>query len=92
MRVEGTPRRLVAILEGLAPRQRADESRVRGPPASVSSKGVNAIGPENELIEREYARIGLVHGRLEQQMGTGIDIYAVCNLCSLTLTLPSWNK
>ena len=33
--VEGTPRRLAVVVRGLAPRQRADESRVRGPPASV---------------------------------------------------------
>jgi hypothetical protein len=36
VRVQGTPRRLAVMVEGLAPRQKAEEARVRGPPASVS--------------------------------------------------------
>mmetsp|Transcript_20995 Transcript_20995/g.46001 ORF Transcript_20995/g.46001 Transcript_20995/m.46001 type:complete len:1090 (-) Transcript_20995:488-3757(-) len=34
--VEGTPRRLAVVVEGLAPRQTAEESKVRGPPASAA--------------------------------------------------------
>ncbi|GAX84334.1 hypothetical protein CEUSTIGMA_g11756.t1 [Chlamydomonas eustigma] len=42
IRVQGTPRRLAVIVESLAPRQKAEEARVRGPPAAsaYSKEGV----------------------------------------------------
>ena len=65
LRVEGTPRRLVAMLEGLAPRQKADESRVRGPPASVSfkgeSEGTARIGEHHKGGSEGTTRIGEHH-------------------------------
>ena len=36
LRVLGTPRRLVALIEGLAPKQRSIEELVKGPPARIS--------------------------------------------------------
>lgn len=48
IKIEGTPRRLAVVIEGLSPRQAADESKVRGPPAS-SAFGKDGVTPTKAL-------------------------------------------
>lgn len=62
--ISGTPRRLVAYVEGLSPNQRAEESIRRGPPAKVA---FDADGNPTRAAEGFARSIGLDVTDLERQ-------------------------
>ena len=73
--VSGTPRRLVAQIEALAPRQADEETVVKGPPAE---RAFDASGAATQAAVGFARKNGVPVGALEtRQEGAGRYVYAV---------------
>jgi len=75
LRVMGTPRRLVVLVEGLAPRQRPVEEAVKGPPARVA---FDAAGRPTKAAQGFARKQGVTVDALEvREVGGGEYVVAI---------------